>query len=233
MKRFRIVHKPVYSALEVTLEEGEKVVGEAGGMAFMDSTVGIETSARGGIFNAFKRALVGREAFFMNTFHGPGKIVFAPPYDGDIFHIPLKEDETWLVQGGSYMASSSSVKIDTKWGGFKGLLAEGNLFFLKIDGPGDLFLSVYGAIDERTLVPGERFIIDTGHLVGFKGKEVKFDIRRVGGWKSTFLSGEGIVTQLYGPCRLLTQTRSIDSFVTWLIKMLPTERGRVTFRVGR
>jgi uncharacterized protein (TIGR00266 family) len=193
-------------------------------MAFVDSTVDIETKARGGIGKALKRAVLGREAFFMNTFDGPGKIVFAPPYDGDIHHVPLERGDTWLIQSGSYVASSPSAQIDTKWGGFRGILAEGRLFFLKIDGPGELFLSTYGAIDERILKQGEEFIADTGHLVGFED-QVKFDIKRVGGWKSTFLSGEGIVTRLYGPGKVLTQTRSIDSFVTWLITMLPTERG--------
>lgn len=47
-------------------------------------------------------------------------------------------------------------------------------------------------------------------------------IQAVGGWKSTMLSGEGLVASLTGPGRLHMQTRTPSGLVAWLIPQLPT-----------
>jgi uncharacterized protein (AIM24 family) len=62
--------------------------------------------------------------------------------------------------------------------------------------------------------------VDTGHLVAFS-EGIGFNVRRVGGIKSTLFSGEGLVVDLTGPGRLLMQTRSVDAFLSWLIPRLP------------
>jgi uncharacterized protein (AIM24 family) len=46
-------------------------------------------------------------------------------------------------------------------------------------------------------------------------------VRKVGGLKSTLLSGEGLVVDLTGPGRVLLQTRSTEAFLAWLIPLLP------------
>jgi uncharacterized protein (AIM24 family) len=50
-----------------------------------------------------------------------------------------------------------------------------------------------------------------------------FQVRRVGGMKSTLFSGEGLVVDLTGPGRVLMQTRSSDAFLAWLIPKLPKQ----------
>jgi uncharacterized protein (AIM24 family) len=50
-------------------------------------------------------------------------------------------------------------------------------------------------------------------------------VRKVGNWKSTFLSGEGLVCDLTGPGRIHLQTRSQDAFLNWLIAKLPKSTG--------
>jgi uncharacterized protein (AIM24 family) len=50
---------------------------------------------------------------------------------------------------------------------------------------------------------------------------VNYSVRKVGGWKSTFLSGEGLVCDLTGPGMIYLQTRSQDAFLDWLIPKLP------------
>jgi uncharacterized protein (AIM24 family) len=54
---------------------------------------------------------------------------------------------------------------------------------------------------------------------------IGYQVRAVGGLKSTLFSGEGLVVDLTGPGRLLLQTRSTDQFLAWLIPQLPTQRG--------
>jgi uncharacterized protein (AIM24 family) len=50
---------------------------------------------------------------------------------------------------------------------------------------------------------------------------VRYEVKRVGGLKSTLFSGEGLVCELTGPGRIMLQTRSEDAFLAWLIPQLP------------
>jgi len=70
--------------------------------------------------------------------------------------------------------------------------------------------------------------VDTGHLVAFP-RAIAFNVRAVGGIKSTLFSGEGMVVDLGGPGKVWMQTRSTDAFLTWLMpqvqrRLSPRER---------
>jgi Mitochondrial biogenesis AIM24 len=52
-------------------------------------------------------------------------------------------------------------------------------------------------------------------------RKLGFRVRKVGGLKSTLLSGEGLVVDLTGPGRVLLQTRSTEAFLAWLSPLLP------------
>jgi uncharacterized protein (AIM24 family) len=86
-----------------------------------------------------------------------------------------------------------------------------------------MLVSSYGAIHEMELGPGEKYTVDTGHLVAFS-EGIGFRVRTIGGVKSTMFSGEGLVVDLTGPGRALLQSRSTDQFLAWLIPQLPFER---------
>ncbi len=62
-------------------------------------------------------------------------------------------------------------------------------------------------------IAGE-YIVDTGHIVAFD-PTLTFKIERVGGLKSLFLSGEGLVCRFSGQGRLYIQTRNQNSFTAW------------------
>jgi uncharacterized protein (AIM24 family) len=96
---------------------------------------------------------------------------------------------------------------------------------LRTSGSGKLVLSSYGAIHERNLAAGETYTVDTGHLVAFS-ESMRFNVRPIGGLKSTLLSGEGLVVDLAGPGRLLLQTRSTQAFLSWLLPQLPKPKDR-------
>jgi uncharacterized protein (AIM24 family) len=86
-----------------------------------------------------------------------------------------------------------------------------------------MLVSSYGAIEQRQLGQGEVLKIDTGHIVAFT-EGIGYDVAKVGGWKSTLLSGEGLVATFTGPGDLWIQTRSPADFLGWLIPQLPTQR---------
>jgi uncharacterized protein (TIGR00266 family) len=217
-----IKYQPSEAIAVVGLTPGESVQAEAGVMVSMTAGIDIQTQAKGGMLGGLKRSVLGGESFFLNTFTAAqgGQIMVASPLPGDVRHLQMT-GQTMYLQSGSYMASSTSVQVDTKWGGAKTFFSGEGLFLLKVDGAGDLIISSYGAIHEVQLGAGEVMTLDTGHLVAF-ADGMGYQVRKVGGWKSTLLSGEGLVADLTGPGTLLMQTRSPGGFLGWLIPQLPT-----------
>jgi uncharacterized protein (TIGR00266 family) len=222
----KIQHRPSYSLAVVKLDPGEVIRVEAGAMVSMSPGIRLETKVAGGLLASLKRSILGGESFFINDYRAPregGEITLAPVLPGDMVVRELR-GETLLVQSGSYVASSEGIKLDTKWTGAGTFFAREGLFMLKASGNGIIILSSYGAIHEKELLPGERYTVDTGHLVAFT-EGMGFRVRTVGGLKSTLFSGEGLVVDLIGPGKVLMQTRSEDAFLTWLIPKLPKPSG--------
>lgn len=219
---YEIFHRPSYALLNLQLTAGESVSAEAGAMVSMSSGIEIETSMRGGLFGGLRRKFLGGESFFINTFSAAqsGEVNFAPSLPGDIYAVELN-NEVIFAQSGSFIASSEGVEVDSSWGGAKTFFSGEGLFLLRISGSGTVFLSSYGAIHEIDLAVGQSYTVDTGHMVSF-AEGVGYNVRRVGGLKSTFFSGEGLVVELTGPGKITIQSRSTDAFLAWLIPHLPS-----------
>lgn len=221
---YEVLYRPSYSLAKIKLSQGESITSEAGAMVSMSSGIEIETKAKGGLFSALTRSVLGGESFFMNTYkaNSAGEITFAPSLPGDIVHLELT-GQTIYVQSGSYIASSPEITVDTKWGGAKSFFSKEGLFLLKISGSGHLFLSSYGAIHEVAIQQGQTYNVDTGHMVAFD-ETLNYNVKRVGGLKSTLFSGEGLICEFKGQGRLFIQSRSPDAFLAWLIPQLPTRK---------
>jgi uncharacterized protein (TIGR00266 family) len=219
-----VLYRPAYALAIVNLSANESILAESGAMVSMSADLTMETKAKGGIFKSLARAALGGESFFMNTFTASaagGMISLAPSLPGDIVELQLS-NQTILVQSGSYLASSNGITVDTSWGGAKTFFAREGLILLKVSGSGNLIISSYGAIHEVNLSAGEKYVVDTGHLVSFDST-INFVVRKVAGWKSTIFGGEGLVVELTGPGMLTLQTRSQDAFINWLIPKLPKQ----------
>ena len=214
---------PAFAFGEVTLPPGGAVRVEAGGMAMTRGDIEIKTSTQGGFMKGLKRSF-GGESFFMNTFTaGPqgGEVAFAPTLAGDIVTWTLS-GQTVFLQSGAYLASAMGVEVDSKWGGAKTFFSGEGLIVLKVSGQGEVLVASYGAIESRELQAGEQITVDTGHVVAWS-EGVTYQVRKVGGWKSTILSGEGLVVDLTGPGVVYTQSRSAEAFLGWLIPKLPKQ----------
>ncbi len=218
-----IKYDPAFAIAFVTLDQGEGIRAEAGAMVSHTPGLQMQTSTQGGIMKGLKRA-VGGESFFMNTFTAtqPGdQIGLAAPLPGDIAHWPLS-GQTVYLQSGAYLASAMGVEVDSSWGGSKTFFSGEGLIVLKVWGTGDLLVSSYGAIHAIDLAPGQSYVVDTGHMVGWS-EGVTYQVSKAGGgWKQTLLGGEGLVCTLTGPGRIYLQTRSTTDFLNWLIPKLPT-----------
>jgi uncharacterized protein (AIM24 family) len=94
---------------------------------------------------------------------------------------------------------------------------------VRLAGTGTLVVSSYGAIHAMELERGQTYRVDTGHLVSFD-ETMRYEVMRVAGRKSTLFNGEVIVAELTGPGHMTLQSRSQDSFLSWLIPQIP-QRG--------
>jgi uncharacterized protein (TIGR00266 family) len=217
-----ILFRPSYSLAVVKLSPNEKVRVDAGAMVSMSQSVTIETKAAGGFLKSLTRSVLGGESFFQNFFQASaegGEITLAPDLPGDQIEINLTGQKL-LIQSGSYMASEAGIELDAKLS-MKAFMSTEGISMLEAFGTGKLLLSSYGAIYEKTLTAGEKYTVDSSHLVAFDST-INVEPRTVGGFKSTMLSGEGLVVDLTGPGRLFIQTRSPKAFINWIIPQIPT-----------
>jgi uncharacterized protein (TIGR00266 family) len=223
---YDIAYSPSFTALIFRLKHGQAVIAEAGAMMYMHTTIDINTHGRkGGILKGLGTAMLGGESFFVNTYtaaRGPGELALIGPLMGDVRPIDVSV-QGMILQSGAFLASDPSVNLDTKWQGLKGFLTDRDFVMLHATGPGTVWTTSFGALVERELKPGEVLAVDTGHIVAFPDT-MQFNVRRVGNWKSTMLSGEGLVTDFHGPGRILMQTRHLPAFVECLLPYIPNQR---------
>ncbi|HKS39913.1 MAG TPA: TIGR00266 family protein [Blastocatellia bacterium] len=230
---YEILHQPSFSLAVVRLQPEQSIMAEAGAMVSMSANVELQSQMKGGLMGALKRA-VGGESAFVSTFTargGPGEVTFAPGSPGDIAAIELS-NQMFFVQSSSYLAGDASLRVDTQWGGAKSFFGGEGLFVLQVQGTGLLLLSSFGAIHRKTLAPGERYVVDTGHLVAWEGT-TQYTLRKAAaGFFRSFVSGEGIVAEFTGPGELLIQTRNLAALAGLLKPFFPTQSGGGGFNFG-
>jgi len=220
---FNIEFAPDFSLLTVNLDSGESIVAESGAMVSMTPQVDIKTAARGGVLSSLKRKLLGGESIFRNTFTAKANgqhVTFSPPTMGDLVRVDLSGGEL-LMQSKAYVACTPDVELDTKWDGVKGFFSGNGLFLLKVRGGGAVFFSTYGAVHPVD-VQGS-YVVDTGHIVAFE-PTLQYRVKKVGGFKSLFLSGEGLVCEFSGQGKVWVQTRKPSRLAEFLHPFRPVKK---------
>lgn len=222
---FQLENGPVFTILRVSMMPGESFRAEPGAMVSMSSNIEIQSKGSGkGILGSLKAA-VGGESFFASVYTaagGPGELVLAPTFPGDILRVDLS-GRTLLAQGGAYLAGNTDLELSTQ-GSLKAMVSGEGLFLSKISGTGVVFLNAYGAISEKQLGPGETYIVDTGHIVAFD-ESVSYSLRKSAkGLFSTIVSGEGLVSEYTGPGRIWIQGRNLKGFARLIASLTPNRR---------
>ena len=221
---YQIVHGPSFALAVFQLAAGQSLQAEAGAMVSMSGNIDLQSQMKGGLMGALKRA-VGGESAFVSTFtaHGaPGELTLAPGAPGDIAAIEMR-NQAFFVQASSYLAGDTNLQVDTRWGGAKSFFGGEGLFVLQVSGTGLLMVSSFGAIYRKRLAPGERYVVDTGHLVAWEGT-MQYQLRQAApGFFRTITSGEGIVADFMGPGELLIQTRNLAAFAGLMKPFFPSQ----------
>jgi len=223
---YEVLHQPAFSLAVVHLQSEQSIQAESGAMVSMSANIELQSQMKGGLFGAIKRA-AGGESAFVSTFTsrgGPGEVTLAPGAPGDIAAIEMN-NQTFFVQSSSYLAGDASLVVDTKWGGAKSFFGGEGLFVLQVQGQGLLLVSSFGAIHRKRLQPGERYVVDTGHLVAWEGT-TQYTLRKAAsGFFRSMVSGEGIVAEFSGPGELLIQTRNLAALAGLLKPFFPSQSG--------
>lgn len=226
-----IEHGPAFAWLRVQLAAGETIRAEAGAMVRRMGDVQMETRLNAGFspsvfrliwafFVALLRKVLGNETMFINDFSSAsaGEVVLAPTFSGNITKKSLTPGNSLFVQTGGYLASTGSVDMRLRFGGLRSFFGGEGLVLLECSGQGDLFVNSYGGV---VAVPvNGKYIVDTGHIVAFDGA-LDFRVRSVGGAKSFFFSGEGLVCEFNGQGTVYIQSRNVNALVSWLTPLLP------------
>ena len=211
-----------------TLQKGETMKNETGAMAFMTSDMKMETNTGGGLLKGLGRALAG-DTIFLNFFTAQSdneQIGFSACTPGKILPIRLDGSNTIIGQKNAFLAAEESVDVDIFFKKKRGAgLFGGEGFVLqKFSGNGILFIEIDGEVIEKELQPGEKLLLDPGHIAAMD-ESVDFDIERVKGAKN-ILFGEGLFfAKLTGPGKVWIQTMPISKLAAALIPFLPTSSG--------
>lgn len=222
--RYEIIGKTV-PAVEFTLNRGESIYSQRGGMTWQTDGINMKTNARGGVMKSLGRMFTG-ESIFMNTYTANvdgAKVAFATTVPGDIVSVNVGENNGFTVQKSAFLCAEPGVDMSIAFTKkFSAGLFGGEGFVLqKAKGNGMLFLEVDGDPVERILAPGEVLKVDTGNVVGFEST-VSYDIETVKGLGNIFLGGEGLfLTKLVGPGRVIIQSQNFGDFAGKILGMMP------------
>ena len=208
------------------LNNGESMITEKGSMVWMTDGMEMQTSA-GGLGKAFGRMFSG-ESMFQNIYTcraGQGMIAFASSFPGSIRAVEIAPDRPVICQKSAFLAAEPGVQLSVffqkKMGaGFFG--GEG-FIMQKLSGRGMAFLEIDGSAVEYDLAPGERMIVDTGHLA-MVDAGCSISVESVKGVKNVLFGGEGLFnTVVTGPGRIVLQTMPISNFAGAIAAVLPNK----------
>ena len=211
--------------VEITLDKGESVFTESGGMAWMDDGIAMQTSGKGGLGKMLGRALAG-ESLFMTTYtatRDAQQIALVPEMPGSVLAIELNAGQSLIAQRNAFMVAQEGVEMQMhfrrKLG--TGLFGGEGFVMQRLTGPGVVFVEIGGEVVKRELARGEVLKVDPGHIA-MMDTEVDFDIEMVKGLGNIFLGGEGLfLAKLTGPGRVWLQTMPLYNLAMSIYQFLP------------
>jgi uncharacterized protein (TIGR00266 family) len=207
--------------VEVELDPGETVIGEAGTMMAMSQGVAFETRMGDGsqpdrgvvgkLLGAGKRAITGESLFlthFTNQGTGRATVSFAAPYPGKSVPIDLDDvDNRLIAQKDAFLCAAKGTRVGVAFNRKLGAgLFGGEGFILQdLQGDGYCFLHAGGTVVVREL-HDETIRLDTGCLVALE-PTLDYSIERAGTLKTMVFGGEGIfLTTVRGTGRVWIQS---------------------------
>ena len=223
--KYEILGKTV-PVVEATLNQGETMYTQSGGMSWQTQGIKMSTNARGGVMKSLGRMFTG-ESIFMSSYTAEvdgAKISFATTVPGDIMPVNMSETPNGLIlQKGAFLCAENDIELKVKFTKrFSAGLFGGEGFILQeAKGRGMLFLEIDGDPIIKELAAGEILKVDTGNVVAFE-PSVAYEIETVKGLGNIFLGGEGLfLTKLTGPGKVILQSQNFADFASRVASIIP------------
>ena len=213
-------------AVEMTLNRGETVFTQSGGMSWQSDGLEMSTNTRGGVLKGLGRMFSGESMFLAHysAVRDNAAIAFASTVPGSIVPVDVSKANGLIIQKGAFLCAENSVQLETIFtkklsSGFFG----GEGFILqRLTGSGMAFLEIDGDIVQKDLKPGEVIKVDTGNVAAF-APGVGYEEEMVKGMGNILFGGEGLfLTKLTGPGRVSLQTMNFADFAGKIATRIPT-----------
>lgn len=223
--KYEILGKTV-PVVETTLNKGESLYTQSGGMTWQSQGIKMATNARGGVMRSLGRIFTG-ESIFMSSYTAEvdgAKIAFATTVPGDIMPVNMSEISNGLIlQKGAFLCAENDIELKVKFTKkiSAGLFGGEGFILQEAQGNGMLFLEIDGDPIIKELASGEVLKVDTGNVVAFE-PSVSYQIETVKGLGNIFLGGEGLfLTKLTGPGKVILQSQNFGDFVGRILPFIP------------
>ena len=206
-----------------SLDAGEELICESGGMAWMDPGIEMQTKS-GGLGKLFGRVLTS-ESLFTNTYvaRQAGEFAISSSFPGSIRAYEITPGMSLIAQKKAFLAMTPgvqmSVHLQKKLG--SGFFGGEGFVMQKFEGSGMVFLEIDGSAIDYDLAAGQQKIIDTGYLACMQGS-CSIDVVTIKGVTNVLFGGEGLFnTVVTGPGRITLQSMPIQHTAAMLYGFMP------------
>lgn len=224
------IHGTTMPILELTLSAGEVIIAEGGDVSWLSTGFGMETSTRfgssgqGGFFSGLKRILGGGQLFLTEyTAPNPGGfIAFTAQLPGVIREMQIDAADNYMIQSGSYTASTRDVEVSVglqkKLGA--GIFGGAGVVFQKLSGNGTAWVQLAGELVEYDLQAGQSLLVHPGHLAMFRA-EMPLEFATVKGIKNKVFGDSLFLAQISGPGHVWLQSMTPAKIASAIEPYLP------------
>jgi uncharacterized protein (TIGR00266 family) len=216
--------------LEVTLGPGEHLIAEGGDVSWLSPDLQMETSTafgsggQGGFMSGLKRMLGGGQ-LFLTKYTAPasgGFVAFGAQLPGTIRELRIDPADNFMIQSGSYVASTSDVEISVglqkKLGA--GIFGGAGVVFQKLSGNGSTWVQLAGELVEYDLAAGQSLLIHPGHLAMYRA-EMEMEFATMKGVKNKFFGDSLFLARLHGPGHVWLQSMTPAKLAAAIEPYLP------------
>jgi len=216
--------------LELTLDSGEAVVAEGGDVSWLSPGFRMDTSTvhasggQGGFMSGLKRVLGGAQLFlteYTASFDG-ALLAFAAQLPGTILEMAIDSADAYMIQSGSYVASTQhvevSVALQKKLGA--GIFGGAGVIFQKLAGNGTAWVQLAGELVQYDLAAGRSLLVHPGHLAMYTAG-MELDFATVKGIKNKFFGDSLFLAELHGPGHVWLQSMTPAKLAAAIEPYLP------------
>lgn len=215
----------VTPAVTLSLDSGESVFTQSGGLSWMSDGIEMTTNARGGLGKSLGRMFMGESIFMANytARRHDTSITFSATLPGTIKAFELTPGMELIAQKQAFLCASQGIDLSVKWANAKAGFFGGEGFILQsIKGEGTVFFELDGSVKEYDLAPGEILKVDTSNVALFESS-VTYTVETVRGAKNILFGGEGLfLTVLKGPGKVWLHTMTVRDLASKISRYIPS-----------